>query len=151
MEIIKNFKVRHLVNILLGVWIFSWVYFALFNWDIFVVPLNINIGFGIINSYPFVIFFFIGLAIIIAIRYLLQYSRMLRRIEVKQKNDTIKMQEKDIEILQLKEMLYKMQAEEQDKKSGNLNELHQKLDILARQFEDQKNITGKAENEKDDK
>jgi len=139
MEIVKNFKVRHLVNILLGIWIGVWVYFALFNWDIFIVRININLGFGIISSYPFLLLFFIGLLVMLSIRYLLHYSRMLRRIEVKEKNDKIKMQEKDIEILQLKEMLYKMQSEEDKKTRDSLSEMHKKLETIARQFEEQKN------------
>jgi hypothetical protein len=137
MEIIKNFKVRYLINILLALWIFIWSYFILFNWDIFIVKLNINLGFGIISSRPFVIFFVLGMLIILVIRYLLQYSRMLRRIEVKEKNTKIAMQEKDIEILKLKEMLYKEQSTDFNKTAKDISLLHEKIDAVAKKYKDQ--------------
>lgn len=139
MELIRNFKVRHLVNILLGVWIASWVYFAALNWEIFTVRVNINMGFAIWSTYPFLLFALVGIVIILSVRYLLHYSRMLRKIEVKEKNDKIRMQDNDIEILKLREMLYKMQASEHSKTVSHLDELHEKIDGIARQFEASKN------------
>lgn len=136
MNIFRNIKVRHLVNILLASWLVIWVYFALFNWPVFAVKLNINLGFAVISSYPFVLLFLVGVTIMLAIRYLLHYSRMLRRMEVKEKNDKIRIQAKDIEILQLKEMLYKLQAEDHSKANDRLSAMHEKLDSIARQISD---------------
>ncbi len=139
MEIVKNFKVRYLIHILLIIWIVAWGYFMLFNWDIFVVKLNINLGLGIINNRPFVLFFVLGMLIILSIRYMLQYSRMLRRIEVKEKNTKIAMQEKDIEILKLKEMLYKEQSTEFNKTAKDISSLHEKIEGVAKKFEEGNN------------
>jgi type III secretory pathway component EscV len=85
MEITKNFKVRYLIDTLLGIWLLTWLWFLIFNWDIFVVKLNINLGIGVVKMFPFVVFMILGMLIMLAIRYILQYSRMLRRIEVKEK------------------------------------------------------------------
>ena len=149
MEIIKSFKVRYLINLLLGFWIAVWVYFALFNWEIFIVKININLGFAVLNTFPFLAFFIIGLLVILAIRYLLQYSRMLRRMELKEKNNKIEMQSKDIEILKLREMLYKMQSEEFSKTSQTIDEMHSKINSLTdtyiREKDKEKNNSKKDE------
>jgi uncharacterized coiled-coil protein SlyX len=39
--------------------------------------------------------------------------------------------EKDIELLKMKEVLFKMQTSEMDKSSSQLNALHEKLDSLS--------------------
>jgi hypothetical protein len=148
MEILKNFKVRHLINILLAIWVVIWLYFALFNWDIFIVKVNINLGFGIISSYPFLLFFLISLAILLSIRYLLHYTRMLRKAEEKEKNTKIKMQEKDIEILRLKEMMYKMQTSEYNKTTANIESLNKKMEEIAQQITSEKNKKSDEKNEK---
>ncbi|HBH48901.1 MAG TPA: hypothetical protein DDX98_09680 [Bacteroidales bacterium] len=138
MEITKNFKVRYLIDTLLGIWLLTWLWFLIFNWDIFVVKLNINLGIGVVKMFPFVVFMILGMLIMLAIRYILQYSRMLRRIEVKEKNTKIAMQEKDIEILKLKEMLYKEQTSELNKTAKDLTALNEKIDAIAQKFQKEK-------------
>jgi uncharacterized coiled-coil protein SlyX len=88
--------------------------------------------------FPFVVFMILGMLIMLAIRYILQYSRMLRRIEVKEKNTKIAMQEKDIEILKLKEMLYKEQTSELNKTAKDLTALNEKIDAIAQKFQKEK-------------
>ena len=63
----KKLNIKSVIDIALIVWIAIWLYYALFNWDVFVVKLNTNIGFSIIGLYPFIFFFFIGLILLVII------------------------------------------------------------------------------------
>ena len=55
------------------------VYFLVFNWELFKVMLNIDLGFGVIRLPPFVILFLTGF-IIIGIQCWVSYLNNLRRI-----------------------------------------------------------------------
>jgi hypothetical protein len=56
-------------------------------------------------------------------------------MEVKEKNTKIAMQEKDIEILKLKEMLYQEQNAEFNKTAKDISALHEKIESVAKKFE----------------
>lgn len=145
----NNISVRYYINILLVVWIVIWAYFAVFNWNVFNVKINMSLGFTVINSYPFIWFFVLGVLILLGIRYLVQYSRMLRQLEMKEKNNKIAMQEKDIEILKLKEVLFEMQSKEFNKSTANINALNEKLDrIIAERKEENLSMEKESETKK---
>ena len=40
------------------------LYFAIFNWDVFIITINTNLGFAVIKTPPFLLLFLIGLFII---------------------------------------------------------------------------------------
>lgn len=149
MEIARSFKVRYLINILLIVWLSIWGYFMALNWEVFTVKLNIYLGFTLINGRPFVLLFILSTLVIVVIRYLLQYSRMLRRLEVKEKNTKITMQEKDIEILKLKELLYKEHRDEFNKTANNITALHNRIESVAKYLEQKKDEEKKIDNNSD--
>jgi len=65
--------------ILLILYILFIFYFAVFNWQVFTVKLNVNLGFGILEFPPFIILSVIGL-IIISILSWSNYNIRLRKM-----------------------------------------------------------------------
>ena len=60
------------------------LYIAVFNWQIFIVKLNINLGFGVIEFPPFFLFFLLGFVIIGILswtNYVIRLRRMIYDLE----------------------------------------------------------------------
>lgn len=130
----KQISFKSVINILLIIWGLIWFYYAVFNWDIFVIELKTNLGFVTLSAYPFVFFFIAGSIILFIVRYAGEYSdNQRKKMESELKNKLI-LHEKDIEILKLKEVLFKMQNEEFTKNTSNLNELHEKINGISDQL-----------------
>lgn len=66
-------------SILLIIYILVSAYFAIFNWKIFTVDLNVSLGFGVVTFPPFIVLFLVGL-VIIAIQAWMNYSTSLRKM-----------------------------------------------------------------------
>lgn len=66
-------------SILLILYVLISAYFAIFNWKIFTVSLNINLGVGAVTFPPFLALFLLGF-IVISILSWMNYSTSLRKM-----------------------------------------------------------------------
>lgn len=126
---IKNYKV--FINTALILWLFIWVYYLAFNWSVFSVELKTNLGFAVISSYPFLFFFLTGLILFIILKYAYHIVSIQEQNQVKDKETKTSLLEKDIEILKLKEVLFKMQTKDMNDSSSALAALQDKLDKIS--------------------
>jgi len=126
---IKNYKA--FINSALVLWIFIWAYYLAFNWGVFTVELKTNLGFAVISSYPFLFFFFIGLILLIILKYAYHLISIQEQNQIQDKENKTSLLEKDIEILKLKEVLFKMQTKDMNESSSALAALQEKLDKIS--------------------
>ncbi len=127
----NKIKLRHIIDATIIAWVIIWFYYGIFNWDIFIIKLDANLGFAVIGSYPFVFFLLLGLIFLIVLRYFDTIISMRRLGQFKDLKNNIALLEKDIEVLKLRETVYKMQSEEMSRNDASLQALHQKLDELS--------------------
>lgn len=127
----NKLKLKHILNIAIIAWLVIWIYYLAFNWEVFSINLKTNLGFAVTGGYPFVFFFLIGLLFLILIKYFDQSITIRRISKDKDTENRIALLEKDIELLQMKETLYKMQSEEMNKSNASLNALHERLDEMG--------------------
>lgn len=147
----KKLNIQSAIDVALIVWIAIWLYYSLFNWDVFVVKLNTNLGFNTISLYPFIFFFFFGLIILVIIKYVFHYEQLQVKASEKEHKDKVNLLQKDIEILKLKEVLFKMQSEGINKNTSTINALQAKLDELSKKYSEHENEDEKdKEKESDD-
>ncbi len=123
-----------IINFTLGFYLLVWIYYAAFNWEVFSIKLNTNAGFSVIGGYPFAFFFLFGFAALLAVKYVVHLNKVYEDKTEKEQAHRIAIQEKDIELLKMKEVLFKMQTSEMSKNSSHLNALHEKLDSLSEQM-----------------
>ena len=98
------------------------LYFAVFNWQVFIVKLNVNLGFGIVSMPPFIVLFlasFLIIGILSWLNYLAGLRRMIYNLE------------HGVEVGRLKDQLggNRIQKFLQDEK--NLEQLKAKLEISS--------------------
>lgn len=77
-------KVLFKSSILLILFTLASLYFAIFNWQIFIVRLNINLGFGVVKFPPFVFLFLISfliMAILSWSNYMTRLRKMIYELE----------------------------------------------------------------------
>jgi len=148
---IKNVKLQVISNYVLTIYLLIWIYYAVFNWDVFAIQLNTNAGFSVIKGYPLAFFFLLGFAAILILKYFIQLNATETEKQNKDKNHKIAMQEKDIELLKMKEVLFKMQTSEMGKNSSHLDALHKKLDSLSDHIAREKDTDTTNNQEKEDK
>jgi len=127
----NKIKLRHIIDAAIIIWVVKWLYYCIFNWDIFIIKLETNLGFATIGSYPLVFFFLLGLIILGLVRYFDTIISMRKLGEYKDLEKDIALLEKDIEVHKLRETVYKMQSEEMSRNDASLQALHQKLDELS--------------------
>ena len=127
----KRTNIQTIIDIVLIAWIGIWLFYALSNWDVFIVKLNTNLGFRTITLYPFIFFFFLGLISLVIVKYSINYSQVLIGAKEKENKDKMSLLQKDIEILKLKEALFKMQTEGMNKSTSTINALNARLDELS--------------------
>lgn len=127
----KKTQLRSAINIILILWIFIWIYYAAFNWDVFKVKLNTHLGFATIGGYPFLFFFIFGLIILVVIKYINHFTDLKNTGKEKETKTKITLLEKDLEIYKLKEVLFNMQASEANKNAETFKSLQEKLDEIA--------------------
>lgn len=139
-----------IINFILGIYLLVWIYYAAFNWDVFSIKLNTNAGFSVIGGYPFVFFFLLGFAALLAVKYIVHLNRVYEDKTEREQSHKIAIQEKDIELLKMKEVLFKMQTSEMSKNSSHLNALHEKLDSLSDQMS-KENRPSEESGDKEDK
>jgi len=149
----KKLNIQSVIDIVLAIWIAIWLYYLLFNWDVFIVKLNTNLGFNTVTLYPFIFFFFTGLILMIIIKYALHYEQLQVKSINKEHKDKVNLLQKDIEILKLKEVLFRMQTEGLNKNTSTINALQAKLDKLSNKYgsesEEEADKERKEETDKD--
>jgi hypothetical protein len=128
----------NITNFTLALYAAVWIYYAAFNWEVFSIKLNTNAGFSVIGGYPFIFFFLLGLAALLTVKYFLHLNNVHEERKEKDSAHKIEIMEKDIELLKMKEVLFKMQTNEMEKNSSHLNALHEKLDQLSNTLEQEK-------------
>jgi hypothetical protein len=134
----KRTILTNAINFTLALYAAVWIYYAAFNWEIFSIKLNTNAGFSVIGGYPFVFFFLLGLAALLTVKYFIYLNKVREDSREKDSTYRIALMEKDIELLKMKEVLFKMQTSEMEQNSSNLNALHEKLDHLSNTMEQEK-------------
>lgn len=127
----KKIKTKQIIDTAIIIWVLIWLYYSIFNWDVFIIKLQTNLGFAVIGVYPFIFFFLIGLIFLALIRYFDTIIAMRRLGELKDLKNKISLLGKDIEALKLRGTVYKMQSEEMSRNDASLQALHQKLDELS--------------------
>ncbi|MFO7754795.1 MAG: hypothetical protein R6V34_02310 [Bacteroidales bacterium] len=146
----NKIKLKHIINAAIILWLVIWIYYLVFNWDVFIINLKTDIGFAVIGAYPFVFFFVLGLLLMGLIKYVEQTMAMRNLGRNKDMENRIALLEKDIELLRLKETLYKMQSEELNRNNANLNALHQRLDEITSQLGQEERKTDDSDSSKGD-
>lgn len=71
-------------SLLLILYSLVYLYFMIFNWQVFTISLNINLGFGTATLPPFIILFFLGftlIGILSWISYITSLQRMIYELE----------------------------------------------------------------------
>ncbi|PLX12747.1 MAG: hypothetical protein C0597_12600 [Marinilabiliales bacterium] len=134
----KKLQIQTIIDIIILAWLAIWLYYALSNWDVFIVKLNTNLGFKTISLYPFIFFFFLGLIALVIIKYSFNYAHVIMKAKEKENKDKMSLLQKDIEILKLKEVLFKMQTEGMNKSTSTINALNARLDELANKVASEK-------------
>ena len=123
----QKIELNKIINISIIVWVLLWLYFLLFNWKVFSINLDTNLGFTVVGGYPFIFFFLIGLLFLILIKYFDHLIEMKRLNMEKGMENKIALLEKDIELLKLKESFVNKLSEEVTTKASNMNALYNKL------------------------
>lgn len=137
-EPMKRTVLTNVINFTLAIYVAVWIYYAAFNWEVFAIKLNTNAGFSVIGGYPFAFFFLLGFAALLTVKYFIHLNKVHEDRKEKDSDHKIAIMEKDIELLKMKEVLFKMQTSEMGKNSSHLNTLHEKLDNLTARFESEK-------------
>jgi hypothetical protein len=106
--------------ILLIVYTLVYIYFMGFNWKLFTVSLNVNLGFGAVTFPPFIILFLLGFFIIGALSWV-NYMTSLRKI--------IYELEQGAEVGQVRNQLFRTKVQEQLFDEKNINQLMKKMGI----------------------
>ncbi|MDT8401760.1 MAG: hypothetical protein RQ743_08700 [Bacteroidales bacterium] len=134
----NKIKLKHVIDTTIIIWVLIWLYYLIFNWDIFIIKLDTNLGFAVVGGYPFIFFFLVGLLFLVLLRYFDTTFALRRLGNYKDLKNQIALLEKDIEVLKLKETVYKMQSEELSRNDDNLKALHHKLDEISSEIEREK-------------
>ena len=105
------------------------LYFAILNWDIFIITINTNLGFAIIKTPPFLLLFLLGL-FIIAIQSNFSYIRETsHEVENLQKIIELEKLKKNNEINEFKASVLDSQTQTSERNIQKLGEIQ---DVLAR-------------------
>jgi hypothetical protein len=132
--------------ILLILYTLVYLYFAVFNWQVFIVKLNIDLGFGAISIPPFIIFFLFGFILIGVLswmHYMANIQKMIYELE------------QGVEIGKMKDKLVRTRVKELLLDDKNLELLMDKLGIqdIRKKQEEVMNILGdinqRVQNQKD--
>ena len=97
------------------------IYFMGFNWKIFTLSLDVNLGFGVVNFPPFIVLFILGFFIIGALSWV-NYITSLRKI--------IYELEQGAEMGQSRNQIFRTKLQEQLFDEKNIEQLKKKVGIL---------------------
>lgn len=146
----QNNQFKIIINIAILFWLFVWIYYLALNWGIFSVELKTNLGFAVITGYPFLFFALLGFLLLVILKY--SYHIVIMQQKNKEKDNQTKttLLEKDIEILKLKEVLFKMQTKDLSESSTALNALQEKLDDISNKITSEPKKPDKSPDNKSD-
>ncbi len=133
---VKNLLLRK--SLLLILYTLVYVYFMVFNWAVFTISLNINLGFGTVQLPPFIILFALGF-IIIGVQSWVSYISSLQKIifELQQGVEVGKMKDRLVKD-KLKEMLTEEKNLEVLKREIGMEDLNKKQEELVRMLSELK-------------
>ena len=94
MNLLKGANLKSTINYSLFIWITLWLFFALFNWDVFIIKINTDFGFGVFSTIPFLVFFIIGTGILFVLQFAATINESEQIIKQKDADLKIKMLEK---------------------------------------------------------
>lgn len=131
------------------IYLLIFLYFAVFNWDVFIITINTNLGFGIAQTPPFLLLFLIGL-FIIAIQSNFTYIRETRN-EVRNLHRSIELEKlkKDNEINDFKASVLDSQTNTSERNIQKLGEIQDVLAKITQEFETTKKGVEEKEKLKD--
>lgn len=138
-----------------AVYLVLFLYFAIFNWDVFIITINTDLGFAVVQTPPFLLLFLIGL-LIIAVQSNFTYIQETKH-EVKdlQRNIELERLKKDNEINDFKASVLDSQTKTSERNIQKLGEIQDVLAKITEEFETgKKNIKEKEKekvNDKDEK
>lgn len=107
--------------ILMMIYLFTMFYFAVFNWEIFVVNLNISLGLAVVQV-PLIMVFFISGLVLLLIEWGVSKILSLKAERV--------LSNKSGEIVKIKAARFDSQQTENPKNFIRLEELNSKLDLV---------------------
>ena len=114
----KNLLLKKLIPLI--VYSSLYLYFMIFNWKIFTISLNVNLGFAILKMPPFILFFLLGF-ILIGILSWISYIISLRKI--------IYELERGVEVGKIKDRMLRGKLKDHLENEKNLELLKEKLGI----------------------
>ncbi len=129
------------------------LYFAMFNWDVFIITINTNLGFTVVKTPPFLLLFLLGL-FIIALQSNFAYIReTMHEVENLQRVIELEKLKKDNEINNFKASVLDSQTKTTERNIQKLGEIQDVLAKITEELEtDKKKVkekdTGKDKNEK---
>jgi hypothetical protein len=110
------------------------LYFAVFNWRIFTVKLNVDLGFAVVEIPPFVLLFLAGFLLIAVISWI-NYNLRLRKmiLDLEQGAAIGKLKDKLID-KQFRELLYDENTLTVLSEKLGIREVKSKTEVLSRQI-----------------
>lgn len=121
-------KRTHLI--LIAVYFMVALYFAAFNWDMFILNLNISVGFTVFRMPFIMVMLFAGLMLILLEWALFELYTIRVHREAARREDVIS---------KLKAEKYEKQLTDVQKNSSKLDQLQNKIDQLILKLGDQEN------------
>jgi len=115
---VKNLLLRKLIP--LFIYSVVYIYFMVFNWKIFTISLNVNLGFGVVKMPPFLILFLLGF-ILIGVLSWISYVASLHKI--------IYELEHGVEVGKIKDKMVHGKLKEQLEDAKTLGMLNEQLGI----------------------
>ncbi|MBE9509522.1 MAG: hypothetical protein IMY71_01485 [Bacteroidetes bacterium] len=129
------------------------LYFAIFNWDVFIISINTNLGFAVVKTPPFLLLFLLGLFIIV-LQSNFDYIRETRHeVENLQRVIELEKLKKDNEINNFKASILDSQTKTSERNIQKLGEIQDVLAKITEELETEKKKvkekdTGKDKDEK---
>jgi hypothetical protein len=108
-----------------------YLYFMVFNWKVFTLKLNINLGFAQVQLPPFIILFIVGLSLLIILTWINYIANLQKIIHELKRGETEKMSDKMV-IKKVKEQLKDQENVETLKTRLGISDIRSKQDELIR-------------------
>lgn len=121
------------------------LYFMVFNWKLFTLKQQIDLGFGTVNLPPFIILFLLGFIIIITLTWI-NYILSLKKIifELESGLEHSKMKDKQV-MKKVKELVMKEENVDLLKEKMGISEIRAKQEELMQMMTDlKKNLESRA-------
>jgi hypothetical protein len=123
----KNLLLKKLIPLI--IYSLVYLYFMVFNWKVFTLTLQVNLGFGVLQMPPFIVLFLLGV-LLIGILSWISYMTSLRKIILEL--------EHGVEVGRIKDRMLRGKLKEHLDNEQNLEILRNRLGIpqIQSQLED---------------